>query len=164
MKLLKLHVERGMTTQIGEKEWRKITYGLESDVAGLSLDELEKTRLDLAFKIDDWLQQEQGGIPAEATRDPRGPSSGIPQIDIAELDECPWQTYQKKPAGPGKVAWIKTPSHFQRFDAPKVLWELEKALDGAQDHKLVLGDVEYVFGGKEGQFINRKPAKMESAR
>ncbi len=88
----------------------------------------------------------------------------IPEIDLAELDECPWLTYKKNPAGPGKAAWIKNPAHFEHFDAPKVLWELVKAMEGEKDHKLVLGDMEYVFGGKEGQFINRKPTKMERAR
>lgn len=88
----------------------------------------------------------------------------IPEIDLAELDECPWQTFQKTKAGPGTAAWIKNPAHFEHFDAPKVLWELVKAMEGKKDHKLVLGDMEYVFGGKEGQFINRKPAKMERAR
>ncbi len=88
----------------------------------------------------------------------------IPEIDLAELDECPWQTYQKNPAGPGKVAWIKNPAHFERFEAPKVLWELVKAMESDRGQALVIGDMQYSFGGDKGQFINRKTAKAQGAR
>ncbi len=160
MKIVKLHVEKGRTTQVAADVWNKVIYRLEADVSDLSPDELEKLRLDLSFKIDDWLGQEKH-VPEDVVR------SVIPEIDLAELDGCPWQTFQKKPAKVGTAAWIKNPSYWERFDAPPVLWELVKALEGARDRTLVLGDMAYVFGGKDDmkdRFINRKPVKMEGAR
>jgi len=158
-KIVKLHVEKGKSMQIGEKEWRKTTYGLEADVSDVpSPDELEKLRLDLSFQIDDWLGQEKQ--LEDVVR------SDIPEIDLAELDACPWQTYKKQPAKPGHVAWIKNPTHFEHFDAPPVLWELVKALEGAKDRTLVLGACEYSFSGKndlQDHFLSRKPVKTESA-
>ena len=153
-----LHVEKGRTTQVDDNHWIKTAYRLEADVSDVpSPDELEKLRLDLEFKIDDWLQQ--AGYP-------EAKSLGIPKIDLAELDACGWQTYQKEPAQPGQTAWIKNPVYFTQFEAAPALLELVKALERTEDRKLVLGDMEYGFSGKndvKDHFISRKPAKKESA-
>jgi hypothetical protein len=161
----RLAVEKGRTVQVSDSDWRKTTYRLEADVSDVSdPDKLEDLRLKLVFTIDDWLQQEQH----TAVTPPEEPDiSAIPEIDLAELDACPWQTFQKKPAKAGQAAWIKNPTYWERFDAPPVLWELVKALEGARDRKLVLGDMEYVFGGTgdmKDRFINRKSVKESKAR
>lgn len=167
-KIVKLHVEKGLTFQVDDKTWSKSAYRLEADLSdGPSPDELEKLRLDLSFKIDDWLGQEKHIPQSKPLQPEEVVRSDIPQLDLAELDECPWQTYKKQPAKPGQVAWIKNPTFWEHFDATPVLWELVKAVEGAKDQKLVLGDMEYNFGGKDDmkdRFINRKPVKTESAR
>lgn len=159
--IVKLYVEKGRTTQIDDTHWNKTKYGLEADVSDVtSEDALEKLRLDLGFKIDDWLQQ--AGYPPEAMS-----ALGIPNIDIAELDACEWQTYKKEPAKPGQAAWIKNPAYFTQFEAPPVLLELVEALKRTKDEKLVLGDMTYSFSGKgdmKDAFVSRKPAKRESVK
>jgi len=174
MNIVKLHVEKSLTVQVDDKKWSKTAYRLEADVPDTSPDELEKLRLDLSFKIDDWLGQEKHDPQPKPRYPPDVVQSDIPEIDLVELDACPWQTYQKKPAGPGKAAWIKNPAQFDRFEAPPVLWELVKALDIVRDasadmtrpkpEPLVLGDMQYSYGGDKLQFINRNPTKTESAR
>lgn len=165
-KIVKLHVEKGKMIQVDDKTWSKSAYRLEADVSDVTnKDGLEKTRLDLAFTIDDWLQQEQHtpeNLDA-ATVD----TSKIPNLDLAELNACPWQTYSKQPAKPGQVAWIKNPEKFERFDAPPVLQELAKALRTIDGKELVLGDMSYELSGKDDMkdsFIKRAPVKGEKAR
>ena len=86
---------------------------------------------------------------------------GVPNIDLGELDQAGWATYQTKtPAEPGKAAWIKNPVHFTDFKAPPVVLELVKALKRSPKERLQLGDVEYFFSG-EGKFISRRPKKVE---
>ncbi|NVM57278.1 MAG: hypothetical protein HWN51_04075, partial [Desulfobacterales bacterium] len=132
-KIVKLHVEKGRTVQVDDNHWIKSTYRLEADVSDVpSPDELEKLRLDLEFKIDDWLRQT--GYPSEAVG-----ALGVPKIDIAVLDACGWQTYKKEPAKVGQAAWIKNPVYFTQFEAPPALLELVKALERTEDRKLVLG-------------------------
>lgn len=155
-KITKLYVEKGRTTQTDREHWDKVTYGIEADVSDAPDEEaIEKHRMHLAMKIDDWL----GAAPTVAPVD----VDDIPRIDIAELDDCGWQTYQKQPAKPDQAAWIKNPVEFTSWqDSPKVLSQLVKALRLTLDQKLVLGDMEYSFSGKgdvKDHFISRKPKK-----
>lgn len=158
-KITEIHVERGRTTQVGEKEWNKTTYRLVADVSDVaSEDEIERLRQKLAFKIDDWLAQERGVSGPVDIED-------IPRIDIAELNACGWQTYKKEPAKPSQAAWVKNPVEFTSWkDSPKVLTQLVKALRRTKEQKLILGDMEYSFSGKDDMkdhFISRKPVKVK---
>jgi len=154
-KILKLYVEKGVSVEVSEGKWRRQAYGVEADVSMLESEEaLNKSRIALENKIEDWIRLGEGTMPPEAVS-----VNGIPKIDPAELDECKWQTFQKQPAKPGQAGWIKNPTYFTDFEAPPVLLELTKALAKAKDHNLVIGDMEYSLGGKDemkDHFINRK--------
>ena len=91
-------------------------------------------------------------------------ATGIPKIDIADLNAAGWTSYDtKKPAKEGEAAWIKNPAHFTSFEAPQVIFELVKAMTRSKGERLVLGDMEYFFSG-EKKFLSRRPAKQEKAR
>lgn len=108
-KIIEVHVERGRTIQTGEKEWNKTSYRLVADVSDVaSEDEIEKLKQDLAFKIEDWLGQERVPVDVE----------NIPRVDIAELNDCGWQTFKKEPAKPGQAAWIRNPVQFTSWENP----------------------------------------------
>jgi len=160
-KILKLYVEKGVSVEVAEGKWRRQAYGVEADVSMLESEEdLNKARIALENKIEDYLQLGEGAVTEKEV-------AAIPKIDPAELDECDWQTFQKQPAKLGQAGWIKNPTYFTDFEAPSVLLELTKALAKAKDHKLVIGDMEYSLGGKDemkDHFINRKPVKTEGAK
>jgi hypothetical protein len=91
---------------------------------------------------------------------------GIPQIDLAELDQAPWFDYKtKQQAEPGTAAWTKNPAGWPGLQLPEVLVELSKALTKLPDHTLILGLMEYDLSKPDAKgasrFINRKPAKKE---
>lgn len=158
--ILKATVGKGRTIE-RNGVWEKKYLEFEIDTSSCKDDlEVEKVVKRTEGFIDQLLQRPD--YPAEATS-----GLGIPKIDLAELDDCPWQTYQKKPAKPGQPAWIKNPVQFTGWqDPPKVLIELVKALHKTEDKKLILGDVEYSFSGKDKEtgdpkpmFISRQPVK-----
>ena len=91
-------------------------------------------------------------------------ATGIPKIDLADLDEAGWTSYKtKQPAKPGEAAWIKNPAHFTTFEAPQVIYELVKGLTQAKGNRLQLGNCTYFFSG-EKKFVTRQPVKTEKAR
>jgi len=97
--------------------------------------------------------------PPEATS-----ATGIPKIDLGELEAAGWTSYATKEAAKeGEAGWIKNPAHFTTFEAPQVIYELVKALNKAKGHRLQLGVMTYFFSG-EKKFISRQPAKQEKAR
>ncbi len=154
-KVTKLTVHLGRTVQQGEEQWNKQTYGLEVEVNSDQLDIVEKAKLEAASLVSSWLTETAGQPTSEF----------IPQIDIGELNEAPWQTFQKKPAKPGQAAWVKNPVEFSSWkDPPNALLQLVKAMKRTSDEKLVLGNMEYAFSGEKKQFVNRKPKKTESAK
>jgi hypothetical protein len=145
----KLTVTLGNTVQHGEKEWTKQSYGLELDVGSNDVNIVERARLEAEQIVNSWL------------REPAMPSVDVPHVDIAELEKCPWTTYSdKKPASPGQAAWVRNPELTNWKDAPAVLFTLVKALNRLPDRKLVLGEMEYAFSGKDDvkdHFVSRKP-------
>jgi len=145
MRVSKIVVGKGKTVPVKgpEGEWLKTFYSVEAE-----LDEGEDpvaARLGLEHMLDEWLQGEITG------------PEDIPTLDLSDLDQLPWLTYQKEPAEPGKAGWIKNPEHFADFDDP-VAAELAKALTRAGG-KLELGEYIYQLSGKEKQFIGRKAIK-----
>lgn len=172
----RLKVSKGCTLQLDDKTWVKTRYGLEADVTDVETEKaMEKAKEDLEKKVDDWLLKatmdlQAGAVTKEATEKEL---AKVPDIDLGELDDCPWQTYQKdtaghtKPAKPGSTGWIKNPLEFPGWqDPPKVLFELVKALEEMTNHKLVLGDMEYSFSGKDdakNKFLSRRPTKLPTA-
>ena len=150
-KVTKLTVTLGNTVQHGDKEWTKQSYGLELDVNSNDVNIVERARLEAEQIVNSWL------------REPPVTHVDVPDIDIAELDKCPWTTYQdKQPAKPGQAAWVRNPGLTNWKDAPAVLFTLVNALNMASDHKLVLGEMEYAFSGKDDvkdHFVSRKPVK-----
>lgn len=158
--ILKATIGKGQSIE-RDGVWEKRYIELEVDTSSCpDALKVEETVKRTEAIIDQLLQTSD--YPPEATS-----GLGIPKIDLADLDECPWQTFQKKPAKPGQRAWIKNPVQFTGWqDPPKVLIELVKALNRTEDKKLVLGDVEYSFSGKDKDtgepkpmFIQRTPVK-----
>lgn len=156
--ILKATVGKGRTIErngVWEKKYIELEVDTSSYADALKVEEAVKRTESF---IDQLLQRPD--YPAEATS-----GLGVPKIDLANLDECPWQTYQKKPAKPVQPAWIKNPVQFTGWkDPPKVLIELVKALHKTADKKLVLGDMEYSFSGKDKDtekprpmFVSRQP-------
>lgn len=91
-------------------------------------------------------------------------ATGIPRIDLADLDAAPWTSYRtKEVAEPGEPAWVKNPAYFETAELPQVIIELQKALNKTENKRLRLGDMEYFLSG-EGKFITRRPAKKEEAK
>lgn len=149
-KVTKLTVGLGTTVQHGEKEWTKQSYNLEVEVNSDSVDVVERARLEAEQIVNQWLHE------------PPLPSIDVPDIDLAELDKCPWTTYQtKEPAKPNQAAWVKNPEEFKDWkDAPNMLFTLVKALKKSPDKKLTLGTMTYELSGKDemkNHFISRKP-------
>lgn len=142
-----------------DKTWNKKLFGLEADVSDIQDEnKLEKLRQDLWDKEGDWIEEESTTV-AKPTDVPEPPVSidDIPDIDIAEIQDAGWLTYQKNPCRPGEVGWVKNPVEFTSWqDPPQVLLRLVKAIHKTADKKLVLGDMEYYLNKK---FINRRPVK-----
>jgi hypothetical protein len=155
-KVTKLTVALGTTIQQSETEWGKRSYGLEVEVNSDVKDIVEKAKAEAEQLERSWLTE------------PALPATGIPQVDIDELNACEWLTFKKEPAKPGQAAWIKNPVEFTNWqNPPDVLLQLVKAMKRSSDEKLVLGDVEYSFSGKDDMvkhFISRKPVKPETAK
>lgn len=70
-------------------------------------------------------------------------------VDLADIEALPWKSYQtKEPVDAGHTGWI--------------LWErdgggqLAQAIREAPEQKLLVGPYEFVFSGKEKQFIGRR--------
>lgn len=169
--------EKSVTKKVGE-DYVKITYGLGVDLTAIesqTIEDVENARVHMRNCMNRWIEEEIGEVgvqkkPKETAMPQEAVSvNGIPKIDPAELDECEWLTFGKprQQARPGTAAGIKNPTYFTDFEAPPVLLELTKALAKAEDHRLVIGDMEYTLGGKDemkDHFINRKPVKTEGAR
>lgn len=112
-------------------------------------------------ELNDILKQlgPAGFEPAKVTQEKL--PEGIPQIDLAEIEEAIWTSYRTKDrAQPGEASWIKNPEHFTSYDAPAVVLELLAAIKRSDTKRLRLGDMEYFLSG-EGKFISRNPAKKE---
>jgi hypothetical protein len=155
-KVTKLSVGFGTTIQQSEIEWSKQNYGVEVEVSSDVRDIVEKAKAEAEQLVRSWLTE------------PVLPATGIPQVDIDELNACEWLTFKKEPAKPGQAAWVKNPIEFTNWaNPPNVLLQLAKALKRNPDEKLVLGDMEYSFSGKGDMakhFISRKPVKTETAK
>lgn len=95
------------------------------------------------YLVDNWLTQ------PEVAR--------IPHIDVAELDGLPWKNREKEPAKPGSWGWLCGPE--SRGGTTEGAQTLADALLHTQDHKFVLGDMEYSLSADK-VFINRKPLKQ----
>jgi len=137
---MKLTVGRGRTSRPSDQEeWIKEYYELEVDVTDVtSTDGVEKVRIGLEQHLMGWLSE-----PV---------ISGIPNLDMAKIEQLPWKSYQKKvPCTPGEAGWI--------FTNAEGAEDLVKAIRASPKEKLELPPYQFMFSGKEKQFISRKPLK-----
>lgn len=102
------------------------------------------------YLLDNWLSQE-----------PTPTAPQIPQLDIAEINNLPWKTRDKQPAKLGQWAWIFGPESAKGVEQGAET--LANALLHTEDHKFVLGDMEYSLSDNKA-FIQRKPMKQKSAK
>lgn len=161
---VKLTVGKGLSKEVAKDLWRKVDYRLELEIDVKEIQQVEAWKEKAEATIDGWLAPHTGKLSRVASEG-LGEAiniNDIPNIDLAELEAAGWQTFQKKPCRPGESGWVKNPVEFTSWrDPPQVLLRLVKAIHKTADKKLVLGDLEYFLSKK---FINRKPAKRESAR
>lgn len=138
-KVTKLTVGRGRTSRpSNQEEWLKEYYELEVDITDAkSTDEIEKARIDLEQHLMSWLSE-----PVMA---------GIPKLDMAKIEKLPWKNYKNKmPCVVGESGWI--------FTNAEGAEELVKAIRASKE-KLELPPYQFMFSGKENQFISRKTIK-----
>ncbi len=186
-KITSIYIEKGLSVEVADGKWRRQTIGLTADVSMIESEEdLAKSKVALEQKIDDWLNigevtktKEQKIVEREIWKkvdelpEELVSANGIPKLDIADLDSLPWNP----PAASWGQEWIKNPTEFTQFECEGLptLLELSKALFSTgktmKDQKLVIGDMEYSFSGKDKEtgepkrlFIQRKPIKRESAK
>jgi len=158
--IVQLKVGKGLSVQVAEGRWRKVYYGMIVDVQSADLQEVEEAN-NMAEAVIDKLISKHTGAAKPSSPTPI-PLHDIPDLDIAEIQDAGWLTYQKNPCGPGQAGWVKNPVEFTSWkDPPQVLLRLVKAIHKTPDKRLVLGDMEYYLNKK---FINRSPVKRESAR
>jgi len=91
----------------------------------------------------------------------RGNTSGtqIPDLDLAEINELPWQDKNKQPAQPGKWGWIFSEAKSHADEHYALVERLSHAIVRAKGN-LELGEYTFSFSGAKSQFINRKPRKL----
>jgi hypothetical protein len=96
-------------------------------------DEFEKARKAALHDIRGWLDEKEVVKP----------------LTVEDVNKLPWRDYQKKePVSPEHDGWVM----WERDGGG----ELARAIDEASEKKLKLGPYEFVFSGKEKQFIGRK--------
>ena len=82
--------------------------------------------------------------------------TAAPALTVEVVDKLPWKDYKtKEPMGPGHTGWI--------------MWDrdgggaLARVIHEAPEQRLKLGSYEFVFSGKEKQFIGRRVVEPEEA-
>jgi hypothetical protein len=141
----KLTVARGASVSHDDESWDRVFYSIEAEVDET---ELQVVKAELQGMINAWI--------ADALAHPlvpvsRAEAEQIPQIDLAQLEELPWTSFQtKQPAKPGEAGWI--------FSNTEGAEELVKALE-AKEGKLELAEYIFRFSGDQKQFISRSPVK-----
>jgi hypothetical protein len=139
----KLTVARGASVSHDDERWDRVFYSIEAEVDET---ELQVAKAELQGMINAWI--------VDALAHPLVPVSKaeaeqIPQIDLAELEELPWTSFQtKQPAKPGEAGWI--------FTNTEGAEELAKALE-AKEGKLELAEYIFRFSGNQKQFVSRSP-------
>jgi len=157
----KLTVGKGLSIEVAKDRWRKVNYGLELELEIQTIEEVEAWKEKSEATIDGWISRHTGAVAPSPTPLIVTPSK-IPDLDIREIQDAGWLTYQKNPCNPGQAGWVKDPIEFTSWkDPPQVLVRLSAAIRKIPEKKLVLGDMEYFLNKK---FINRAPVKRESAR
>jgi hypothetical protein len=143
----KLTVARGASVSHDDESWDRVFYSIEAEVDEA---ELQVVKAELQGMINAWI--------VDALAHPLVPVSKaeaehIPQIDLAQLEELPWTSFQtKQPAKPGEAGWI--------FSNTEGAEELVKALE-AKEGKLELAEYIFRFSGDQKQFISRSPVKAK---
>jgi len=82
----------------------------------------------------------------------------IPSLDIAEVQQLPWTSYQTKQpcTRPDESGWILSDPGRHEAEKQGVVKELRRAIEKAPNQKLVLGEMLYTLSGQEKQFITRR--------
>jgi len=143
MPVKKLTVARGASVSHDDESWDRVFYSIEAEVEDA---ELQVVKAELQGMINAWIVDALAHplIPVSKTE-----AEQIPQIDLAQLEELPWTSFQtKQPAKPGEAGWI--------FSNTEGAEELVKALE-AKEGKLELAEYVFRFSGDQKQFISRSP-------
>ena len=143
----KMVVGKGMTTsRPGPPEvWVKKYYEVEIECPENYEEELlQSTRIRAEEMLDSWLKEDE--------------KAEIPNLDLAEIDNLPWRTFEKGSAPgsakPDKPGWI-----FRNSDTPPT-GDLVRALERFP-LGLELGEWTIKFGGKDNTLIQRSKKKAK---
>lgn len=135
-----------------KKTWNRRYLELEVQCPpGLSTEQLQAAFARAESTLDFWLGQ----------TGPEQTAARTPEYDLEAIKSLPWKNKDKQPSGPGGWGWILGPESDRGVEPGAEA--LAAALEKAEDHTLVLGDMKYGFS-KNKAFINRKPVKQESAK
>jgi hypothetical protein len=143
----KLTVARGASVSHDDESWDRVFYSIEAEVDET---ELQVVKAELQGMINAWIVDALAHplVPVS-----KGEAEHIPQIDLAQLEELPWTSFQtKQPAKPGEAGWI--------FSNTEGAEELVKALE-AKKGKLELAEYIFRFSGPDNRFISRSPVKTK---
>jgi len=160
-KILGFKMGKGVTVEDKEKKtWSRRYLELEVEwQPGQGTESLAQAFTRAETIIDFWLGQpgpKQAIAPVQEQE-----IAGIPELDIHAINSLPWKGKAQEPSSPGGWGWIYGPA--ARMGTEKGAEKLAEAIEKAADHKLQLGNMEYIFT-KDKTFINRKPVKQESAK
>jgi hypothetical protein len=147
MPVKKLTVARGASISHDDESWDRVFYSIEAEVDET---ELQVAKAELQGMINAWIVDALAHpiVPAS-----KAEAEQIPQIDLAELEELPWTSFQtKQSAKRGEAGWI--------FSNTEGAEELVKALE-AKEGKLELAEYIFRFSGDQKQFISRSPVKTK---
>ena len=156
-KIVGFKMGKGITVEAKDKgkdkkTWKRRYLELEVQCAvDFSTESLQSSFAKAENVLDFWLGQPGPG--QEAAR--------IPELDLEAIKSLPWKTKEKEPAPAGAWGWILGPESDRGVEP--MAEALAAALEKAEDHELVMGDVKYSFS-KNKAFINRAPVKQESAK
>jgi hypothetical protein len=143
----KLTVARGASVSHDDESWDRVFYSIEAEVDET---ELQVVKAELQGMINAWIVDALAHplVPVS-----KGEAEHIPQIDLAQLEELPWTSFQtKQPAKPGEAGWI--------FSNTEGAEELVKALE-AKEGKLELAEYIFRFSGPDNRFVSRSPVKAK---
>lgn len=151
-KIVGFKMGKGITAEDkATKTWSRRYLELEVEwQPGQSTESLPQALARAENTIDFWL-----GQPG-----PEQEEVGIPSLDLEEINGLPWKGKGSGMSTPSAWGWIYGPA--ARMGTQQGAEKLAEAIEKAADHKLQLGNMEYIFS-KDKTFINRKPVKQESA-
>ncbi|TES91743.1 MAG: hypothetical protein E3J87_07170 [Candidatus Cloacimonadota bacterium] len=167
---VEITVGKKVSSEVDKHTWRTVHYQLSCNMGAENLAEVEAQKVEMEKVIDKWLEPHTGKskVAPFITKEDnvRESLSEVPRFDIADIESLPWKKKGGELAGKSGWAWT--------FSDVKEIIEKHEEKDRAliselchairkSENKLQLGDMIYSYG-KNTKFLNRVPARRQSAR